>query len=483
MMFRSRSEGLLLLEWVLLEWLLLAAFACDQTLAQSVALPSIQNWTGATQKLDSQSQDVAQLAETWLRKELANPQAPIEAAWSLALFCYKRGDMMALKRVIEAIGKRYPNPPSEITMAFDRFRLSVAIFEEDRPTAETAFNRLVRAILSDQVPKADKLLDAATIGTVIGMLEPDAALSPISDEILAVAKRSLDAMESSNTKNVFAIALADSRARSKLVKDLLILIEGQGIDQLKADHQANLDELAAQQATVKEIIKASDEISRNAEEQIKANRVSIRRINQHLASLAKNWQQTTPGYPGPEKPAPVRPVKSAISVDPYKTEYVNVTDSNGNQTSSLRRVDRSYAEQELEREQRFGELDLDYRREKSIYDLYLPKYRAALAGWQSADRARRDKIKTEQKQSEARKVEMEAKIEENESERKDVSKQLVETRTKVKILQLNTNVSTEVLRANATGKPQSTFRPGFFETISVGDEKSRLLKLSQEKIE
>ncbi len=461
-------------------------FDARSLLAQETTSASISTWTDAFKLLDSLSPDEAKRGEVWLRTELAKSETPVEAAWALALFCIKRDDLKALDRVIKAIGQRYPNPPSPVAIAIERMKLSIALSQNDAAAAEAAIKKITNATLNEQIPNEDRQLNASSIGAIVGMLEPQAAQSPIAIETLNRVKETLGAMKEDDIGNQFRFAHKAAKAKASELADKFAAIEVSGIDPIKAE----LQELTSDRETHLKSIGKSEEALRltklNADEQTKANRISIKRIQAYIAKLEQDWKTPTAGHPGPEKPAPAKPLKSSIQVDEYeyKNETVTETDSNGKQVQRTRskRVRRPQSEIEREREFRYVSLMEVYRLKKAEYDEYIAKYRNVLATWIQADRDRREKLQEDKRNSLQQASDLNNQIDELDAERVAAVKELTEMRMRLKQLENQRELLAEVVRTAAIQKPESSFRPGFFETVFVEKEKARLLKTFRDSI-
>ncbi len=467
--------------------ILLREFDSSRLSAQEATSASISTWTDAFKLLDSLSAEEAKRGESWLRKELAKSETPVEAAWALALFCVKRDDLTALDRVIKAIGQRYPNPPLPVAIAIERMTLSIALSQDDTASAEAAIRKIANAALNEQIPNEDRQLNASSIGAIVGMLESEVAQSPIAIETLNRVKETLAGAKKDDISGQFHFAYEAAKAKATQLADRLAAIEVSGIDPIKAELQELTNERESQLKSFEDGEEAMRLTKLNADEQTKANRVSIKRIQAYVTKLEQNWKVPTAGHPGPEKPAPEKPLKSSIPVDvyEYKNETVTETDSNGKQVQRTRnkQVRRSQSDIDHEREFKFARLMEIYRFKKAEYDEYIVEYRIVLATWIQADRDRREKLQEDKRNSLQQASDLNKQIDELDAGRAAAAKELAEMRTHLKQLENQRETLAEVVRAVAIQKPESSFRPGFFETVFVEKEKNRLLKAFRESIQ
>jgi len=473
-----------MLKYITLTFIFLAILLPEldifRLVAQESNSASVSNWLDAVKLLDSLSVDEAKRGEAWLRQELAKEETPVEAAWALTLFCIKRNDLAALERVIKAVGPRYPNPPMPVVIAMERMKLSLALFQDDAVAAEASMKKLINAAKNATVAKEDRQLNATSIGAIVGMLESEAAQSPIALETLNQIKETMAAIKKDDISVQFDLAYESSKSKASLLTDKLATLEATGMDPIQAELQRLTNEQEKQSNAVEDAEEAMRLAKLNADEQTKANRVSLKRIQAAVAKLEQNWKVPTAGHPGPEKPAPEKPFKSSIPVDEYeyKNETVTETDSTGKQVQRTRstQVRRSQTEIDREREFKYARLIESYRFTKAEYDEFIFKYRNVLATWIQADRDRREKIQEDKRNSLQQASELSKQIDELDAERIAAVKELAGMRVHLRQLENGSEMLAEVVRTAATQKPESSFRPGFFETVFVEKEKSRLLK-------
>jgi hypothetical protein len=485
-----------MMKYILLSNLILAVFFAKidgfRLNAQEAGVNSDVNsdvdskWLDAVKLLDHSSVEDAKRGETLLRQELAQIETPVEAAWALALFCIKRDDWVAADKVLKAIGTRYPNPPMPVLVAVERIKLSVALHLEDATAADIALKKIANATSNTVVSKEDRQLNAASIGAIIGMLEDDVASSPISLEMLDQLQVALRAVKQDDISPQFQFAYQSSRSKAGLLAEKLAKLETVGIDAIQSELQQIAIDREAHSQSVKDAEEALRLAKINADEQTKANRVSIKRLQAYVAKLEQNWKVPTAGHPGPEKPGPVKPQKSSIIVDEfeYKNETVTETDSTGNRVQRTRSVRTRRPQREIDRERDFQYARLMdiYRLQKAEFDEYIVKYRNVLGAWIQADRDRRDKLQDDKRNSLQQASELNKQIDEMEADRIASAKEVTEMRRRLKEIESEEAVLAEVVRTAATQKPEQSFRPGFFETIFVEKEKSRLVKAFQESI-
>ncbi len=453
--------------------------------AQEKGFASDQNnaWFDAVKLLDHPLMEEAKRGETFLRQELGRSETPVEAAWALALFCIKRNDWTAADKVLKAIDTGYPNPPMSVLAAIERVKLSVALYQEDATTAEVAFKKLAHATSNTKLAKEDRQLNAASIGSIVGMLEVDSSRSPIPLAMLNQVREILTDIKKDDINPQFQFGYQSSQSKADLLAEKLVLLETQGIDTIQSELQRMKLDRESQSQLVEDAEEALRLAKLNTEEQMKANRVSIKQIQTNVAKLERNWKAPTPGHPGPEKPAPVKPKLTSIVVDEfeYRNETVIETDSTGKQIRRTRSVPvrRPQAEIDRERDFQYARLMDIYRIYKSEFDETIAKYRNVLAVWTKADQDRREKLQEEKREGLQKASELDKQIDALEAERTASVKMLTEMRKKLKEFENEEEALTEVIRTAAMQTPERSFRPGFFETIFIQKEKSRLFKAFQ----
>ncbi len=113
---------------------------------------------------------------------------------------------------------------------------------------------------------------------------------------------------------------------------------------------------------------AASQLEKSNEARVKELNAERKRTETEQARINRDSRIATPGHPGPEKAPPQVPNRFDIYVEPFTVIWETVTDSNGNRTQIQRTVPRSNADMELERNDRFRLIMLDYNAARSAYE-------------------------------------------------------------------------------------------------------------------
>ncbi len=115
-----------------------------------------------------------------------------QAISGLALFHVRQSNQTAIENFLRRVPSLFPNPSNEQKSLLLRIKLWHAITSENPSEATQHFSELAKITLTEKLSMETTAANAAILGNVIGLLEPDEAHSPIAKSVLASVKSNLE---------------------------------------------------------------------------------------------------------------------------------------------------------------------------------------------------------------------------------------------------------------------------------------------------
>ena len=115
-----------------------------------------------------------------------------QAISGLALFHVRQSNQTAIENFLPRVPSLFPNPSNEQKSLLLRIKLWYAIASENPSEATQHFSELAKTTLTEKLSSATTAANAAILGNVIGLLEPDEAHSPIAKSLLISVKSNLE---------------------------------------------------------------------------------------------------------------------------------------------------------------------------------------------------------------------------------------------------------------------------------------------------
>lgn len=401
-------------------------------------------------------------SEAALQRAKHDPTIRNLATSSLALLNVKRGNLESVGNFLRESNKLFP----ESTQAQQSLLLRVQIAYDilmGTETATEAFSGLVHSTLKDTLDKNNRLASAAMLGTLIGMLELDAARSPIDRDKLTTAKDSLLKLKNIDLVNAFESSYRKAKAHADAITDWLA-----------AHHGLSLDEVAKVATDCEQQLRVADQdrdqsadtIGRETKEHRKNIFQLSRRkdsITQEIKAVLFQWNCH------PEIHNPIKPDRGSIRVQTTEEVRVGSHKEKKRKTRWNRKGEREeyYEEEEVDdyktRRRKQGDIDRDI---DAIYFPLLNNYNALKAAGQALLNTKAS-LDLEFQNAEAAIVAAKQAIEALMEKSKNEQKELRWLRDEAKIAK-------EVMMALKSGRPEAILRPPHFELFDYALETKAL---------
>ena len=381
----------------------------------------------------------AEAAHAALSKE---GQPPVASSYALALVCVRVGHLDQAAQVLDALPTQAKYAPPVL-----RLRLYLAI-ERDEPALAARLVPMIKdQALGDQSADQEKVQSARLLGGIIGATA--AGETRMLPEALVNATVSdLSSAADANVKSAFRLAQSEAAKRREKMAALV------AASREAAGGQKILDEAVAEQAktaaaleAAKEKLTATIRDNKDADGEAKGK---LRQLSQHVRDLEREWKLETPGRPR-------QPMKPKEPVEPRRPSGKN------DQSDYDRAMDRYRAELR------------DYRRDLAKYNEDLRTYQQRLENWQQQDKARREKLQAERKQTDDE-IGVTRKAQKDRDQAEDDVRDEIKRHTAA-AQELDAKVT--LLRAIASGaatKEGWLSRPSHYGLLSFSAERQRLLQ-------
>jgi hypothetical protein len=321
----------------------------------------------------------------------------------------------------------------------------------------------------------DLALTAFLLGSILGMLDHPLAESPLAVAAAHETKRSLSNLADERARVAFQQSYESARGRGEAMARRWMAIEPLGLAVAKAEHAKGLQESEATRVALEADREAVTALEQSAEPRLKNLSGERKRMEAALAKIAREWQTTTAGHPGRERPAPVPPNRELIFVDPYIIFWDTIIDSDGNRRDRQRTVPKSYTQIEIERDEKYRLLMADYRLVRSEYDVYYKQYLQQLESWKTRDRQRREGLTQEKAAIEGQLLATRAAYDQLRGEMEEAAKLLARRQSDWKRAAALLELDRILLPAAEANRVWSLFRPPHFELFHYHREKRLLL--------
>ncbi len=441
-------------------------------------------WHDALRLMDSSSQADLTAAIDKLRPSLDGDRTvppPAEALITLAMCQLRQEDYSAADNTLKRLNTIYPS--SSLTLrrgAVLRLNLVTALVREDAAAADAAFKDIVRLVIAEQSDPIDLKLNAAAIGTVVGMLGVKRAQSPISARVLQIGSDQITLAKTRGVATSYLAAFEESNERTEALVANLERIDKEGFDTVVANleqRQAALKQKANELLEQKEL---TGEVIRNTREQEEQNTRDIRQLTRDINRITSDMAKPTPGHPGPKRsPPPPLPAARFIPVDEFETitdyDYVQ---QNGQSVRIpvSRQVRRPQAEIDREQDRIYRRLRDEHDRAMADYRTYETTYANLLANWQAEDVRRRKQLSADKAKLEAKRTDLQAANKAINDDKKDSTKELRLKRSAAEQEEFDVELLAIAVDAYRQGKPHQAFRPPHYAALNWTQEKVLLQK-------
>lgn len=181
-------------------------------------------------QLESNSTGDLYKSEVVMKRAIKDPAYRELATCSLALAYAKRGNLELVASFLSKSDALWPTPTPAQQNFLHRVQLSFD-FIKGSETVTDGFSNLVRSTLDDKLAKESRLASAAMLGTMVGMLEPEAAHSPIDRKALTTAKDALLKSENSELANIFDSSYRKANTHAAALSDWMIAYQERPLDE------------------------------------------------------------------------------------------------------------------------------------------------------------------------------------------------------------------------------------------------------------
>ncbi len=416
----------------------------------------------AVGQLESNSAVDLDKSEAVLKRAIKEPAFRKLATCSLALVYVKQGNLESVGNFLRKINNVFPSPtPSQKNLLL-RVQLNYD-FAKGSENATVGFSNLVRSTLDDKLEKNSRLASAAMLGSFVGMLEPDAALSPIDREVLASAKDSM--LKSANTEliNTFDSNYRKAKTHAADLSEWISTHQKLSLDEANKLAAASEVEL---RATTQDRDQSVDKIR----QEIKGHRKTVfqmsrkkEALQQEISAVLFQWNCH------PEVHNPIKPDRGSIRVPQTEKVIVGSHKEKKRKTrwNAKGKEEVYYEEKEVNdyetRNRKQSDIDRD------IDAIYLPLQNRYL-GLKAAGQALMDQKANAELQfrnAQAEIVAANRAVEELELKGKD-------EQAFVKRLRSETKIAREAVNALKSGRLETAFRPPSFELFDYGLEAKAL---------
>jgi predicted nucleic acid-binding Zn-ribbon protein len=351
-----------------------------------------------------------------------------------------------------------------------KFKLLCAINTDDKELANKLFGHLVDASQRESTPIATRKSYCEWLGEIIGTLDSAEAKSPIDEQELANAKKSLLGLAEKGLSSAFGDQYDIARAKADRTRQTLARFNEMGRDAAVQSNQAATMRIAKLEADLDEATMKARELSNEQEATLKSLRIQLASVRNSLSALDAEWNLVTPGMPG-QMVTPIPPRRELIYVNLYQTRLISEY-RNGRYYEYQIQERRPQWDIETERNSIFESQMATYSSQNSLYQ----QNQRDLAAWRQRDDERRRDISDRRQELENNASQVRTQIEIVNSAMKgngggngDIKKEIAELKLGIKAME-------EVIRAADAGKPHMVLRPTRIDPWLITEEKKRLLQ-------
>ena len=142
-------------------------------------------------------------SQATLMASMKNPAERARATCALAVFHIKRGNTKAIDSLGRQLDKLFPQRTADLDFSLLRIQLWHDLAAERPELATQHFSQLLESTLKGEASKASSTANAALLGSVVGMLEPNAAQSLIPQTQLSNANSAITGCQQSHLTSAF----------------------------------------------------------------------------------------------------------------------------------------------------------------------------------------------------------------------------------------------------------------------------------------
>ncbi len=462
-----------------LRWTIILGWIICLGVTTYLALPTYAQAVSATDTLDTAINGLDSVnpgdwekSQATLLLSMKNPAERERATCALAIFHIKRGNTQAIANLSRKLNQLFPQPSPDLDAQLQRIQLWHALASEQADQATKHMSKLLEWTLNGDVAEVNKLATFDMLGRVVGMLECDAAQSPIDHDQLSRAKVALSQFSHKELAQTFSTRYNQAAALSAKLAEWFHSHARQSNEEMAQAATQELAELSTSREKLDHELDGIRLEKREMDSQLKQLRLEKVRVNSETAAVQANWRKH------PEVHNPQQPNRNDIYVPTTKrvedgTErvqvprYKTVKDQNG----GYRREMDGY---EYETRTRYRTVHLSQAEiNREIDRIFIPlqrKYEQLMA--------MRQELLSKKSELDAKTKDLDAKLSDTGNEL-DTSVGTIRTLSnELKDLQAKAYIVDKVLSACKSEGPFVAFRPPNFEIINYSAEKKVLHQVS-----
>jgi hypothetical protein len=404
-------------------------------------------------------------AEAALKRGYQDPATKESAIVAVAWLHIRRGNSVAISKLIERLPTLFPDPSLDFKSQLQRVQLR-HFLASDAPEISDRFDGLVETLLDPKLSQPNQLACAAMLGTTIGILTPECASSPIDTNRLESARSSILKMENIKVAMAFDGSYRRARARAESMSNWLDEHRsklGVSDEKLVEEGLRNLESNADVQAKA---IESANQETRSCRKQIYDLKQQIGRITKEIDVLEKDWKRR------PEIHNPVEPNRAQIALRVPTTHRVKVgtKEKRVKKTRIRNGKEETYYDTELED-------DYEWRQrprsaiEQDINQIYVPLLQIYTTLKSQKDTMLAARAKKDIEKADAQKTinALHQRLEEIEDEKKDLVDDNRDYKSEQKLL-------ADIAMALKAEDPKMAFRPPLLEIVDYSAEIQAVLR-------
>lgn len=425
----------------------------------------------ALKTLDSPKTTEQEWVMPFLEKTLVEDPKNSLASTALALLQIRTQDFKAASQTLLHANETQWGGVTRSTNG--KAKLLCAINLEDVELANKLFAALVDATQRDTISLAVRKSYCQWLGEIIGTIESPNAKSPISNEVLLKARKTLLASSEIVLSEAFRNQFELAKQKSGRVEVFMAKhgeLGDDGLEKIRLEldlqlRQMELD-LNGELQDRRDIAAENTAATKSVRLDLAANRERLRQFEQE-------WATPTAGQPLPMA-VPVAPIREWIFVDLFQFRWVTSV-VNGRLIEYQIQERRPSWDVETERDAIFQSQMSSYTSQLALYK----SYQKSLAEWNKLDSNRRTQLQKRRQEIDDENVILRNQLSQLEKDRKDNRGGLVPVKKTIAELKEDLEVVLNIQEAVALGKPHLALLPVKIDPWLISDEKNRLLRLSQ----
>ncbi len=425
----------------------------------------------ALKTLDSPTTTDQEWVLPFLEKTLEEDPANALASTSLALIQIRAQDFEAASQTLLRANETQWGGITRSTNG--KAKLLCAINLEEVELANKLFVALVDATQREAISLAVRKSYCQWLGEIIGTIESPNAKSPIPNEVLQKARKTLLASSEIALSEAFRNQFEIAKQRANRVEAFLAKhrkLGDEGLEKLRLELDLQLRQM---ELDLNGELQERRDVAAENSSATKSVRLDLAANRERLRQFEREWATPTAGQPLPMAP-PVAPVREWIFVDLYQFRWVTSI-VNGRLIEYQIQERRPSWDVEAERDAIFQSQMSSYNSQLALYR----SYQKSLAEWNKLDSNRRAQLQKLRQEIDNENSILRNQLAQLEKDRKENRGGLVPAKKTIAELKGDLEVILDIQEAVAMGKPHLALRPTKIDPWLISDEKNRLLRLSQ----